>query len=101
MGRQFKRRFMKDIWIVLLVILAGISSCKNNSNVKGEDCSIKLPGVEFTKSLNQAKDLSTVENGRLVLKAKAKSDNFNDPDGKLTNSTARSEERRVGKEWRH
>lgn len=88
MGKQLKSRFMKDAWIILLVAFAVIVSCKNNPVVKGEDCSVKLPGVEFTKSLNEAKDLSTIENGRLVLKAKAKSDNFNDPDGKLTNSTA-------------
>jgi len=49
---------------------------------------MKATNVEFTISLNNAKDLATVEDGKVVLKSNAKCDNFNDPDGKLTNSTA-------------
>lgn len=49
---------------------------------------MKATNVEFTRSLNNAKDLATVEDGKVVLKSNAKCDNFNDPDGKLTNSTA-------------
>ena len=55
---------------------------------KGKACSVKFQGIEFTKSLNDAKSLATVANEKLVLKSGAKSDNFNDPDGKLSNSTA-------------
>ena len=49
---------------------------------------MKATNVEFTRSLNNAKDLATVEDGKVVLKSNAKCDNFSDPDGKLTNSTA-------------
>ncbi len=79
---------MKKLCSYTLIILSLISSCKSTTVEKGEECSVKLPGIEFTKSLNKAKYLVSVDNGRLVLKANAKSDNFNDPDGKLSNSTA-------------
>jgi uncharacterized protein len=88
---------MKKLWLNMLVVLAVMSSCKNtptgSSNntpliEKGEECSVKVSGVEFTKSLNNAKATATVEDGKLVLKSNAKCDNFNDPDGKLSNSTA-------------
>jgi hypothetical protein len=38
-----------------------VSSCKNAPIEQGEACSITVLGVEFTKSLNHAKDLATVE----------------------------------------
>jgi regulation of enolase protein 1 (concanavalin A-like superfamily) len=79
---------MKKVWFNMLIVLAVISSCKNTPIEKGEECSVKVSGVEFTKSLNNAKALATVEDGKLVLKSNAKCDNFNDPDGKLSNSTA-------------
>ena len=88
---------MKKLWLNMLVVLAVMSSCKNtptessnNTSLieKGEECSVKVSGVEFTKSLNNAKATATVEDGKLVLKSNAKCDNFNDPDGKLSNSTA-------------
>jgi regulation of enolase protein 1 (concanavalin A-like superfamily) len=88
---------MKKLWLNMLVVLAVMSSCKNtptgcSNNTplieKGEECSVKVSGVEFTKSLNNAKATATVEDGKLVLKSNAKCDNFNDPDGKLSNSTA-------------
>jgi uncharacterized protein len=79
---------MKKVWFNMLIVLAVISSCKNTPIEKGEECSVEVSGVEFTKSLNNAKALATVEDGKLVLKSNAKCDNFNDPDGKLSNSTA-------------
>lgn len=79
---------MKKVWFNMLIVLAVISSCKNTPIEKGEECSVKVSGVEFTKSLNNAKSLVTVEDGKLVLKSSVKSDNFNDPDGKLSNNTA-------------
>ncbi|WP_324671832.1 DUF1349 domain-containing protein [Hymenobacter sp. GOD-10R] len=55
----------------------------------GEKCSVKLPGgIEFTQSLNNAAKNATTNNGKLSLRSEAKKDNFNDPDGKLTNNTA-------------
>ena len=79
---------MKKTWISVLTVLTLVSSCKNAPIEKGEECSITVSGVEFTKSLNHAKNLATVEDGRLVITSNAKCDNFNDPDGKLSNSTA-------------
>ncbi|MCD0468723.1 DUF1349 domain-containing protein [Flavobacterium sp. JAS] len=81
---------MRKMWFnnMLLVLVLIISSCKNVSIEKGELCSVKVSGVEFTKSLNDAKATATVEDGKLVLKSNAKCDNFNDPNGKLSNNTA-------------
>jgi len=87
---------MNKAWFSILIILVTMSSCKNTpSNIKnspeitkGEECSVKVSGVEFTKSLNGAKATATVEGEKLILKSNAKCDNFNDPDGKLSNSTA-------------
>lgn len=78
---------MKKIWFILLFGVA-VLSCNNTDMAKGEECSIKISGIEFTKSVNNAKSLATVEDERLLFKCEAKNDNFNDPDGKLTNSTA-------------
>lgn len=89
---------MKQKCLNLLILLALISSCNNKQVAttkkepilitKGEECSIKFSGIEFTKSLNGALNLTTIEDAALVLKCNAKSDNFNDPDGKLSNNTA-------------
>ncbi|NJB84087.1 DUF1349 domain-containing protein [Wenyingzhuangia aestuarii] len=87
---------MKRIWIKLLIVSV-ISSCnhksttsnKNNPKVsKGEECSVKVSGIEFTKSLNNAKSTTSIRGNTLTLKSNAKCDNFNDPDGKLSNNTA-------------
>ena len=51
-------------------------------------CSIALPGITFTRSLNGAAANATVEQGALTLRSDAKRDNFRDPDGKLSNNTA-------------
>jgi uncharacterized protein len=79
---------MKKVWFSLLNVLVVLSSCNKVPIKKGEGCSVKVSGVEFTKSLNNAKNLATVEDGKLVFKSNAKCDNFNDPDGKLSNNTA-------------
>ncbi|TDH28558.1 DUF1349 domain-containing protein [Segetibacter sp. 3557_3] len=79
---------MNKLFYFTLTVLVLLSGCKNTPVAKGEECSVKLPGIEFTKSLNNASSLVSIESGRLILKANAKSDNFNDPDGKLSNNTA-------------
>jgi len=56
--------------------------------VKTEECRIKLPGITFTRSLNQAAAHAKVEEGRITLASEARRDNFVDPDGKLSNNTA-------------
>jgi regulation of enolase protein 1 (concanavalin A-like superfamily) len=79
---------MKKVWLIVLLGIAVLSSCRNTEIENGEACSIKVSGVEFTKSLNDAKSLAAVTDGKLIFKCRAKNDNFNDPDGKLSNSTA-------------
>ncbi len=96
---------MKKIWYSLFILFAFTSGCKNTPTesskststdsckstpeiTKGEECSVKISGIEFTKSLNGAKSTTTVEGDKLIFKSNAKSDNFNDPDGKLSNNTA-------------
>lgn len=54
----------------------------------GKECSIKLPGIHFTVCLNGAEKNTKVEGAVVTLKSDAKKDFFNDPDGKLTNSSA-------------
>jgi regulation of enolase protein 1 (concanavalin A-like superfamily) len=56
--------------------------------MKTEECHIKLPGITFTRSLNQAAAHASVENGRITLASEARRDNFRDPNGKLSNNTA-------------
>jgi regulation of enolase protein 1 (concanavalin A-like superfamily) len=79
---------MKKAWLKMLLMSVVVCSCQHKPIDKGEACSVKVAGIEFTKSINDAKSHVTVENGKLVLTSDAKSDNFNDPDGKLSNSTA-------------
>ena len=88
---------MKKVWLGMLIVLAGMSRCNNTASdsrkgnpeiTKGEVCSVKVSGVEFTKSLNGAHATATVNGEKLILESKAQCDNFNDPDGKLSNSTA-------------
>ena len=79
---------MKNRWFYVLAALALTSGCKNAPVEKGEACTVKISDVEFTKSLNDAKSLVTIADGKLILKSNAKCDYFNDPDGKLSNNTA-------------
>ena len=69
----------------LLLSLAGQTFPEN---MKTEECRIKLPGITFTRSLNQAAAHAKVEGGRVTLASEARRDNFRDPDGKLSNHTA-------------
>lgn len=79
---------MKKIGLNLLFLLAVLNGCTKHPIEKGEACAITISGLEFTKSLNGAKSQATVEGSKLVLKSQAKSDYFNEPDGKLSYSTA-------------
>ncbi len=72
----------------MLTLLALTSSCKITMIEKGEECSVKISGIEFTKSINGAKSSALVEGNKLIIKSKANCDNFNNPDGSLLNSTA-------------
>lgn len=77
---------MEKILILFALIL--MSSCNEKTEQFGQDCSIKLPEIHFTKSLNNAVENATVENDKISVRSDAKKDFFNDPNGKLTNSTA-------------
>lgn len=79
---------MKKPCLNLLLVLAVLNGCTHDPIEKGEECAITISGLEFTKSLNGAKSQATVEGNKLVLKSKAKSDYFNEPDGTLSYSTA-------------
>lgn len=88
---------MKKVWLNLLIVLAVMSSCNNTSTkgsssnalaTGGEDCSITFSGIAFTKSLNGAKATSVIEGNKLLFKSNAKTDYFNEPDGKQLYSTA-------------
>lgn len=88
---------MNKACINLLIVLAVMSSCNSNSKdsskttpdiTKGEGCSVKVSGIEFTKSLNDAMKSATVDGDKLIITSNAQCDNFNDPDAKLSNNTA-------------
>lgn len=49
---------------------------------------ITLPGITFTRALNGAAENASVDGVTLTLKSGAKTDNFRDPDGKLSNASA-------------
>lgn len=78
-------RFVFPTVFSFAIVLAG---CNKTADRPGRECMIKLPGVTFTRSLNDAAENATVGNGTLTLRSDAKKDYFNDPDGKLTNATA-------------
>jgi len=56
-------------------------------DVKAE-CSIHLPGIHFTSCLNDGGKNSNVRGTSLRVASGAQKDYFNDPNGKLSNSTA-------------
>lgn len=57
-------------------------------NMKTEECHIPLPGITFTRSLNQAAAHAKVEGETITLTSEARRDNFRDPVGKFSNNTA-------------
>lgn len=59
-----------------------------NESTKDEECLIKVSGIEFTKSLNGAKELVSVNGDKLEFISDAKCDNFNAPDGTLITHNA-------------
>jgi uncharacterized protein len=71
--------------LLLLVLTAGAVSPES---VKPEECSIKLPGLTFTRSLNQAAAQAQVEGGRVTLAGGARTDYFREPDGRTSISSA-------------
>lgn len=79
-----------SVWL----LMSGCTSQESSKNeivtnrVEGDTCLVRALGMAFTKSLNQANQLATVEVDRLVLTSPAKSDYFNEPDGQVTYASA-------------
>jgi len=71
-----------------LLLLSIAARPASPESVEAEKCRITLPGITFTRSLNQAAAQAKVEGGRITLASEARRDNFRDPDGKLSNNTA-------------
>lgn len=79
---------MKKYAIIFLILVIITGGCKTSSNELSEESEISISGIKFTKSLNNAKNLATVNDGTLLLKSNAKTDYFNESDGKQTYSNA-------------
>jgi uncharacterized protein len=80
---------MKTVQLILSLAAASLlAGCNEKSELVGEECSINLNGIHFTRSLNNAASNSAVDNGIITVKSDARKDYFNDPDGKLSNSSA-------------
>lgn len=79
---------MKTSIKILLVMTLFISSCSNDS-FKEDDCSISINGILFSKSINNGNILSSqLNNHKVEINSGAKSDFFNEPDGKAKYSNA-------------
>jgi regulation of enolase protein 1 (concanavalin A-like superfamily) len=74
--------------LLLLSFCATSRDGSSQTTTADAPCSIALPGITFTRSLNGAAANARVEQGRLTLRSDARRDNFRDPDGKLSNHTA-------------
>ena len=73
---------MKKSFILLVFIGLFIQACTHKEELtQGEACSVKLGDVEFTKALNGAQALVSLDTSKLILKGPEKSDYFNEPDG--------------------
>ena len=60
-----------------------------SAKVSGVECDLTINNIHFTKSINDAaSSISVQEDGKVVFEAKAKSDYFSDPNGKLSNTSA-------------
>ncbi len=61
----------------------------DSARVSGIPCDVTINGIHFTKSVNNAASLITVEDGnRVLFTTGEKTDYFADPDDKLSNRTA-------------
>lgn len=80
---------MKTLKLTLILAAAlFLTNCNDKAEAIGEECSITLTGIHFTRSLNGAAGNSVIDNDHLTVKSDARKDYFNDPDGKLSNSSA-------------
>lgn len=78
----------KEIYSGLLGLMALLVIPSPATADAENKCSIKLPDIHFTKCLNNAEKNTSITGGIITLKSDAKTDFFNDPDGKLSNNNA-------------
>jgi regulation of enolase protein 1 (concanavalin A-like superfamily) len=64
------------------------SQIQENNKVAGSDCNIRIGNIAFTKSINGADTLVSMDGDKITLKVGGEKDYFSDPDGKLTNNTS-------------
>ena len=76
------------VQLPLMVIAMGLALPANAQQMGDEKVKLALPGISFTRSLNQAARSAKVEGGMISLASEGGRDNFRDPDGKLSNNTA-------------
>ena len=76
------------VQLPLMVIAMGLALPANAQQMGDEKVNLALPGISFTRSLNQAARSAKVEGGMISLASEGGRDNFRDPDGKLSNNTA-------------
>lgn len=76
------------VQLPLMVIAMGLALPANAQQMGDEKVNLALPGISFTRSLNQAARSAKVEGGAISLASEGGRDNFRDPDGKLSNNTA-------------
>ena len=74
--------------IVLSLIGLLIAPFQAAAGTPGKACSVKLPEVHFTQCLNDAEKNVSIAGELLTLGSNAKTDFFNDPNGKISNKNA-------------
>ncbi len=78
----------KQLFAVSLALLCSSAQPAPSQDVKSEACHITLPGITFTRSLNEAAAHAKVEDGRLTLTSGSRRDMFRDPNDKFSSSTS-------------
>lgn len=76
----------KIAFLILTVLL--LTGCQQNTPFPGEECSLQLSGIDFTRSVNGALAITQQENGRITMNSGPKTDYFNDPTGSESTGTA-------------
>ncbi|WP_226929287.1 DUF1349 domain-containing protein [Janthinobacterium aquaticum] len=64
------------------------AGARDSTDNLGTPCSLQLPGIHFTRCLNQADEYASIDGAAITISSAARRDYFNDPNGKLSNNTA-------------
>jgi len=64
------------------------AGARDSTDNLGTPCSLQLPGMHFTRCLNNADDNTSIAGDAVTITSAARRDYFNDPNGKLSNNTA-------------